>query len=575
MKKLSKSINRLIDKKWAILTILLLGALASRTLFKHNFYFNMHDDLQMMRQLQLEKCILDFQFPCRWVGDMGYGFGLPLFNYYPQLPYLTGEFFRIFGLPFNDVAKLNFALGIIGSGFAMYLLSKEFFGKLGGLVSAGFYIWAPYRAVDVYVRGAMNESWAWIFFPLILLTSYKVLTAKNQYTIPFAVSCAGLLLTHNLMAFIFAPVVLLWVFYWIVKAKVFGNIIQLGIGGLFALCLSAFFTLPAIFEQKFVHISTLTSDYFQYFAHFATFRQLFLSRYWGDGPSVFGPNDYMAFPIGQIHWVGVLVVFILLVFKISKIKKVSGFDQITLFGILVGTGAAFMAHERSTFLWKIIPKLEFVQFPWRFLAINVFAYAFAIGSITKLARELNLVKSKFTKKLVFGLLLLVVVVFNWNFFSPIHSGLLTDDQKFSGEAWRIQKQAGILDYLPIKAKDDPTSAQEMLAEPIEGNLQISNIRVGTNWARFTTQGEDSLVRVNIFDFPSWKAFVDNKETEIFQTSNEEWGRIYINVPSGVHSVYLKLYDTPLRKVANIISLIAWSCLVGFLLYKWKKRTKIY
>jgi hypothetical protein len=36
----------------------------------------------------------------------------------------------------------------------MYLLGKEFFKKWGGVVSAIFYVWAPYHSVDVYVRAA-------------------------------------------------------------------------------------------------------------------------------------------------------------------------------------------------------------------------------------------------------------------------------------------------------------------------------------------------------------------------------------------------------------------------------------
>ena len=39
--------------------VVVLGILASRTLLFQSGYFNMHDDLQMMRQLQMEKCFED------------------------------------------------------------------------------------------------------------------------------------------------------------------------------------------------------------------------------------------------------------------------------------------------------------------------------------------------------------------------------------------------------------------------------------------------------------------------------------------------------------------------------------
>src|SRR3989344_2729484 len=105
-------------------------------------YFPMHDDLQAMRQLQMDKCFSDGQIPCRWVPDMGYGYGYPLFNYYPPFPYYLGEAIHLLGFSFLDTIKVLYILVFLTSGFAMYLLAKEFWGRLGGIVSAGFYVWA-------------------------------------------------------------------------------------------------------------------------------------------------------------------------------------------------------------------------------------------------------------------------------------------------------------------------------------------------------------------------------------------------------------------------------------------------
>src|SRR3989344_8647632 len=83
----------------ALLIVVFFGLLASRQLFKPG-YFNMHDDLQMMRQLEMEKCFKDGQIPCRWIPDMGYGYGFPLYNFYPPLPYWIGMLVRVIGFSF-------------------------------------------------------------------------------------------------------------------------------------------------------------------------------------------------------------------------------------------------------------------------------------------------------------------------------------------------------------------------------------------------------------------------------------------------------------------------------------------
>ena len=63
-----------VSNKFILVLIFIVGVLAARSLFTSG-YFIMHDDLQMMRQLTMEKCFQDSQIPCRWSPDMGYGFG--------------------------------------------------------------------------------------------------------------------------------------------------------------------------------------------------------------------------------------------------------------------------------------------------------------------------------------------------------------------------------------------------------------------------------------------------------------------------------------------------------------------
>ena len=103
-------------------------------------YWNMHDDMQMVRQLELEKCIQDGQIPCRWTPDLGYGYGYPLFNFYPPLPYIVGQTFRITGFSFMQTVKLTTILQFLAAGFSMYLLASIFFGQIGAFLSSLFFL---------------------------------------------------------------------------------------------------------------------------------------------------------------------------------------------------------------------------------------------------------------------------------------------------------------------------------------------------------------------------------------------------------------------------------------------------
>jgi len=537
----------------------------------------MHDDLQMMRQLEMEKCLLDGQIPCRWVPDMGYGFGFPLFNFYPPLPYLIGEVFRVLGASFITTAKLTFALSFIVSGIGMYFLTKEFFGRLGGVLASIFYIWAPYHAVDVYVRGAMNEAWALAWFPFIFWISYRLIKEKKnllKWIIGLALSWFALLTSHNLMVLIFIPLFVVWLFLHLWQEKSWCRIPQLAFSGILALGLAAFFTLPAVLENELTHIESVLTGYYDYTAHFVSIRQLLFSRFWGYGGSAWGLiNDQMSFQIGYLHWILSLIIGLLIFLKlfnkkknllgrVKKNKPILFISFLFLFGWL----GAFMTHSRSTPIWLAIPLLRLVQFPWRFLAVIIFAFSFIAGAIV-------IILPKKLTKIVFFALTIGLVLFNWNYFKPEHGrmGPLTDEEKFSEAAWELQQAGGIYDYLPKTAEVAPEEQQKYLAEILEGEGEIMDPKQGTNWAEFYVKinSDKAMVRIGIFQFSGWQVFMDGGQIETKIPGEEKWGRMWIEIPTGEHKITARFYNTPIRTLANTVSLFSWGILLTSPI--WKRR----
>jgi len=550
----------------------------------------MHDDLQMMRQLEMEKCFADRQIPCRWVQDMGYGFGFPLFNFYPPLPYLIGQGIRFLGFSFVDTVKITFALSFIVSGVSMYLLAKEFFPEnfnfkgrkisLGALVSAIFYIWAPYHAVDVYVRGAMNEAWALSFFPLIFWSVYRLVMCNKRETrrwiILLALAYSALLTSHNLMVLIFTPVLAGWVLIHLWRKSRWSRLPKIIISGIWALGLAAFFTLPALAENKFTQVRGQLEGYYDYTAHFVSLRQLLISRFWGYGPSVWiDAEDGMSFQIGHIHWILSLIIGGWLIFliiqsrkKLIKSFRESNFLLPSFYLFVVGWFSAFMTHLRAIGIYKAIPILSLIQFPWRFLTMVIFAFSF-ISGVTVIIFE-----NKKVRSWTIGLLVAGLVIFNWNYFLPRDGkmGALTDEEKFSGAAWDLQQTAGIYDYLTIYAEMAPNAPRDKIAEIIQGEGEIYNSQDGTSWAEFDigVRSDIAQVRIGIFKFPGWKVFIDGKEVENFVAGDEKWGRMYVEVPKGEHKIRAEFTNTPVRAASNFISLSSWLGLFTFLVLKRKK-----
>jgi hypothetical protein len=538
-------------------------------------YFNMHDDLQMMRQLVVETCFKDGQIPCRWTQHMGYGYGFPLFNYYPQLPYLVGEIYRLLGFSFVDTAKLVFFTSFVASGLTMYYLAREFWGRLGGLFSSAFYIWAPYHSEDIYVRGAMNEAWAFIWFPLILLSSYRlIITGKYRYIPILALGFFGLLTSHNLMVLIFTPLFAGWCLLWVLKTKPqIKTFFQLLLSGLWAFGLAAFFTIPVALEQKYVHVETLVAGYYEYVAHFATLNQLLVTRFWGYGASVWGENDNMAFQVGHMHWILSLILLALVMWRYIKTRKVDTVSIITLFFIASGWFAVFMAHNKSTPIWLLVNDyMKFVQFPWRFLTLSTLSLSMVAGALITMLP----VKDNKYKYAIAAVLIIILVVLNKSYFAPEHMkmGPINDQQKFSNAAWDMQQTAGIYDYLPVGAKTAPKSPQKALAEINEGKGELSNASQKSNYAHITANviSDNAVLQINIFQYPGWEVFVDGNKTETF-VGSDEWGRMHINLNKGHHDIEARFVNTPVRSASNSISLISWLGLITIPLWR-KKFAKV-
>jgi hypothetical protein len=537
-------------------------------------YYNMHDDMQMMRQLEMEKCIKDGQIPCRWVPDLGYGYGYPLFNFYPPMPYFVGQIYRTFGLSFVTSAKMIALTQIILSTFFMYLLASAIFGQLGGFISAIFYAYAPYHAVNIYVRGDYNEAWAAVFFPLIFYFSYKLIKdGKLKNIAGLAFGYASLLLSHNPMALIFTPFFLIWCLFWLIiekkivfSKKIFKQLplfFKLLFAGIFALLLAAFFTLPILFESKYVQIDSMFAGYYNYSVHFATVYQLFISNFWGNGPSVWGPNDGMSFMVGYLHWIIPLLIVLFSVFILIKKKKIDIKIILSVFLSVLGLFSIFMIHNKSTFIWQIFTPIQKIQFPWRFLNITAFLLSLSVGVLPFILNKIN-------KKIIYPisfLIIAILILINVNYFHPIQSGPLTDAQKFSGKAWNNQITSGIYDYLPKTASTAAKSAANDYIDNISPNnalISISGQKKGTDWLFFNLfLNQEAKITISQMAFPNFE--ITDKGKKIDYQIEPELGRMVIDLKAGDHQIYVKLKNTPIRTVSNYISLFAWLGLILYLL----------
>lgn len=550
-------------KKYIVPILLIIVVVPSIYYLLTPGYFPMHDDIQAFRLLELDKCIQDGQIPCRWIPDMGFGYGYPQFNYYGPFPYYLMEIVHLLGFGFLNSVKIGFALSVVVSAFGMYLLGKSLWGRSAGMISAIIYVYAPYRAVNIYVRGAMGEAWGMAFLPFIFWATGEVVKGKKYAELWLALSVFALFTSHNITALIFIPFYALWILFLLLPERVdrksiYRSISKLFLSLLWGFSMSLFFTLPAFLEKNLVHVETLLMGYFNYLAHYVGLSQLLFSRKFDYGVSELGTNDGMLLSPGILLW-AVPLISIALLYLLNKKKYLLQ----VVFVVLLGWVSLFMIHPRSVSIWRIIPMLSYVQFPWRYLMLASLFFSLAFGSIV-----LSVPKGKARSIVVFGVLILALVFYG-NYFKPKEVFDITDEDKFTGDAWEKQLTISIFDYLPISAEYPPTSVAPEKAEFVNGSGETVSYKKGTDWQDWEigVTSEKSDVIFPLYYFPNWTAEVNGGASDI--THDNVLGLITLKLNEGNNNVKLRLRNTPVRSLSNLITLLSFG-LVPVYLYKRNK-----
>ena len=342
-----------LKKNFGIILVLLLSFWAIRPLFVSGF-FPMHDDTQVARVFEMGKMLKDGIFPVRWVPDLGYGYGYPIFNFYAPLAYYVGALFILLGFDALTATKIMMGIGILLSGIFMYLLAREFWGEIGGVLSGLFYVYAPYHALDIYVRGDVAEFWAYAFVPLMFYGFYKLFKnsqssddletenskvkaqkSKAQFKIQKfgmigALGYAGIILSHNLTALMITPFLLASFLILIIYSKKETRILTtlyLILYTLLGLMFSAFYWIPALLEMKHTNVLSQIGGGADFRDHFVCLGQLWESN-WGFGGSTAGCTlDGMSFMIGKLH---LFVIFIASLLSFRAIRQLAESRGISL-----------------------------------------------------------------------------------------------------------------------------------------------------------------------------------------------------------------------------------------------------
>ena len=522
-------------------------------------FFRAHDYLHGVRTAEMLTGLQEGQFPVRWSGNLGYGYGMPLFAFYAPLPSYVGAIIYWLGFDLIATTKILYLLTSVFTAIGAYKLGKMQYGRLGGVIVALSFLLFPYRAVNLFVRGALSEAWGMMALPWILYFIGGVMQGKIKAWAGLVISLVVLFLSHNLTTLMFVPFSILYVLVLVgsalsidktpKKTVIKRGILVLG-SYLLATGISSFYLLTAFFEKGFTQVESILSGYFSYTQHFLYIRQFFTNN-WGYGGSVWGPEDGISFFLGYGLLFGLAGVGLLSVKKLleKRNKKLTSSTFLTVASLVLAGMALLLTTQKTEILWERIPYLSYVQFPWRFLAIAGLFASLALGSLNTL---------KGVGRYVVVWVVCFMLVLNGVFFKPEKfdadlSGLYTSD----ATAIRTHLSQILPDYLPKHLHPNITPATSLVLNQ-DLPVEIVVERFHEKLIRFETKQETEVI-LAVANYPGWMAELDGEKVAISMTED---GLIQVTVPTGSHQLGLRLNRTPIQQLADSTSLISLIVFIG-------------
>jgi len=576
----------------------------------------MHDDQHIVRLLLLDQGLRQGYLYPRWVDGLGFGFGYPLYNFYPPLIYYTAELFHLIGFSLIWSVKLTFILGFYLGALGIYFLVKKLTNRLSGFLSATLYTYFFYHAVLIYVRGALAEFFSLAILPFVFLTFHNLANKPNKLdAIFFGITLAFLILTHPLIAVpsVFFLLVLFALYLLLNKNRSL-FILFTCLGIFVGISLSAFFWMPSVWERKYTLVDKiLTAELASYKLHYIYLQQFIYSP-WGYGGSGVGLTDGMTFQLGKIHiGLSILSVLVAFVYFVKK-RKLNFSISYYLLTIIFLLFSLFMTTEYSSFIWDRVKYLWYLQFPWRFLTFAAIFISIVGGYfvffLSRLLHQLitpdrwNVAISHshpVTKygvnssgnpelnrfRIKSGMILVAVIVITFTiftyqkYFKPQRFIVIADKERTSYEeiTWGISRTSyefvpkGVktkksdlnTTILAIEKKDLPKKTYDLLSGDADVRILENKFQ---NKKFFIDAKNPARFRLNTYHFPGWKAYLNSKEISI--DDKNDLKLITIRVPSGKYILNFSFRDTFIRSFSNAFTLGGFVLIALVLVLQFKK-----
>ncbi|MDQ7029130.1 MAG: hypothetical protein Q9O62_04810 [Ardenticatenia bacterium] len=516
-------------------------------------YWRSDDGLiHLFRLMALRQAVEAGNWYPRLFPEFAFEYGFAVFHYYAPLTYYVGLLLTWAGA--GDIAAMKgaFGLSLVASALAMWWLARDVWAdEAAGLMAALIYTYLPYHLADVYRRGALAESWAFVWWPLVMWGVWR------GRRVPVVVGLAALVLTHNLSALLFAPVLAvwwgtvvwarrppgapLWPHVWDFGRRVIADVAL-------AALLSAFYWLPVLLETTWVLLAGDVGGQ-GFLRHLYPWSEL-ISRTF---VYQYVPEQAVAAE-HPLSWVHLALLLMLVPVWWWHRRRRGRWPSAPLVALLAGL--LFLLTDMSKPVWTLIAvPFGMIQYPWRWLGPIVLLTALLSGPAVMLAHG---------RRARAGVVLGALVVLAGSSLPRLSTETMTVEvgrypEAMWAEDFRL-RQIGATwtaEYLPRWVREERWAVPLPVQRPeVGGGLPAERVRLvrATPWwyELDVELRAPAPLRLHQFYVPAWQAWIDGQPVSTWPSTS--LGLVTTAVPPGRHRVTFAWRAT--RPVAVGIGLTA-------------------
>ena len=311
-----------------------------------------------------------------WASSPNYLAGEPRFVFYPPLSRFLGAALGCV-LPWAWTPLLFTLACLLGAGWSFRAMAREWVGDDNAAFGGCLYVVNPYMMFLAYERGALAELMAAIWIPLLVLYGLRA----GRSLVPLALTVAAIWLTNAPAAVMGCYMLAVLVLVAAVQQRSWKEMAKLpvrAVGGVaLGLALAGFWLIPAVYEQRWVQIRLALGPLMRV-------EDSFLFRLVPVGPGLSADDLFAIHYHNQVlrmaSWIAVaLMTGAVAAAWLSRKRR----NRLWLPLVAMGVVVCALQFAWSDFAWRVTPKLEYLQFSWRWMLVLGMIFAAMVALVLR------------------------------------------------------------------------------------------------------------------------------------------------------------------------------------------------